>query len=295
VRTLDLLAARLVAAQPPEDGLRESPEAMLGLLKKNKYPLLTLDPHPAWAWFSGTEAFAMEKRAHEALLSYQEADYFQVQEELARRGISPVLIKAGPGFPYTSDNLDVLVRPEEEEEARLVLTRLGYVELKMVEEPQKFLFARVREGKITSKFHLHTRVGWGVGFMDEEVFWRRVRPHDRFIVPSPEDIVLITLAHSFYENKRITLADLMKVRRAALAGLDFDYMDRVARLKGWGEGLYFCLLLCAHLRVGRPDLPVIVSHRCRPRIAAASMSSAAPGGVLRAPWFQPCPDALLKV
>ena len=111
--TLSLLAARLATGQPPVNGLREPPEALLGLLKQNKYPLLHLAPHPAWSWFSGTEGFETERKAQEAMLSSQEADYFQVQAELAREGISPVLIKAGPGFPYTSDNLDVLVRPEE--------------------------------------------------------------------------------------------------------------------------------------------------------------------------------------
>jgi len=250
VRTLDLLAARLVAGQPPVDGLREPPEALLGLLKQNKYPLLTLAPHPAWSWFYEAEGFETERKAQEALLSSQEADYFQVQEEMAREGICPILIKAGPGFPYTSDNLDVLVRPEEEEKARLVLTRLGYIELKMVEEPQKFLFARVREGKIASKFHLHTQVGWMVGFMDEAALWQRARLHGSIRVPSPEDIVLITVAHSFYENKRFTLADLMKMRRSAQGGLDFYYMERVARSRGWAEGLYFCLLIWAHLEEG---------------------------------------------
>ncbi|HLE02799.1 MAG TPA: nucleotidyltransferase family protein, partial [Dehalococcoidia bacterium] len=256
--TLSLLAARLATGQPPVNGLREPPEALLGLLKQNKYPLLHLAPHPAWSWFSGTEGFETERKAQEAMLSSQEADYFQVQAELAREGISPVLIKAGPGFPYTSDNLDVLVRPEEEEKARLVLTKLGYIELKMVEEPQKFLFARVRGGKIDSKFHLHTRVGWGVGFMDEAALWQRVRLHGSILVPSPEDIVLITLAHSFYENKKLTLADLMKVRRSAQGELDFDYMDRVAHSRGWGEGLHFCLLIWAHLEeglLGQTSLP----------------------------------------
>ena len=258
MNTLALLAARLVTDQPPVDGLREPPEAMLGLLRQNKYPLLGLMPHPAWDWFYGTEDFKRENDAHEAILSSLEADYSEVQAELGREGITPVLIKAWPGFPYTSDNLDVLVRPDEEGKARLVLTRLGYIELKIAEEPQKFLFARVREGRIVSKFHLHTRIGWGVGFMDEGAFWERVRPYGGTLVPSPEDIVLITLSHSFYENKRFTLADLMKLRFCAQGGLDFDYMERVARSRGWGEGLYFCLLLWAHLEErlwGHTSLP----------------------------------------
>ncbi|MBU2009445.1 MAG: nucleotidyltransferase family protein [Chloroflexi bacterium] len=256
--TLSLLAARLVTDQPPVDGLREPPEALLELLKENRYPLLGLMPHPAWNWFYRTENFKRENDAHEALLSSLESDYSGVQASLVNEGISPVLIKAAPAFPYTSDNLDVLVRPEQEAKARLVLTRLGYIELKIAEEPQKFLFARVREGRITSKLHLHTRIGWGVGFMDEGALWQRVRPYGATMVPAPEDIVLITVAHSFYENKRFTLTDLMKLRCCAQGGLDFDYMERVARSRGWGEGLYFCLLLWAHLEErlwGHASLP----------------------------------------
>ena len=73
MNTLALLAARLVTDQPPVDGLREPPEALLELLKENKYPLLGLMPHPAWNWFYGTESFKRENDAHEALLSSHES------------------------------------------------------------------------------------------------------------------------------------------------------------------------------------------------------------------------------
>ena len=273
MNTLALLAARLAAGQPPLDGLREPPEALLELFKENKYPLLALVPDHAWSWFYGTEGFRRENDAHEAVLSSLEADYSAVQAELGREGITPVLIKAGPGFPYTSDNLDVLVKPQQEDRTRLVLKKLGYIELKVVEEPQKFLFARIKEGKVVSKFHLHTRIGWGVGFMDEGAFWPRVRPYGGTLVPSPEDIVLITLAHSFYENKRFTLADLMKMRRSAQGGLDFDYMERVARSRGWAEGLYFCLLIWAHLEEhlwGRTSIPRSSREGWEPRLSQLS-------------------------
>jgi len=274
VNTLSLLAARLAAGQPPVDGLREPPEAMLGLFKENKYPLLGLMPHPAWAWFYETEDFKRENDAHEAILSSLETDYSEVQAELGREGITPVLIKAWPGFPYTNDNLDVLVRPEQEGRARLVFKKLGYFELKIVEEPQKFLFARIREGKVTSKFHLHTRIGWGVGFMDEGAFWERARPYGGTLVPSPEDIVLITLAHSFYENKKFTLADLMKLRCSAQGGLDFNYIEGVARGRGWGEGLYFCLLLWARLEErlwGQTSLPKTSMEDWESRLSQLSL------------------------
>jgi hypothetical protein len=65
------------------------------------------------------------------------------------------------------------VPPAQGEAARDTLRELGYVELRHIEEPQKYLFRRFRAGQSVSAIHVHEQVGWLVGFMDEGALWAR--------------------------------------------------------------------------------------------------------------------------
>jgi dTMP kinase len=145
----------------------------------------------------------------------------------------------------------VLVRPAQGRLAREVLRTLGYVEIRNVEEPGKFLFRRFHDGRCVSAIHVHEWVAWFVGFMDEAALWARMRPaaDDPLVnLPSPEDAILINLAHACYENKVLRLNDVLRVRHAlrSTGGKpDWAYMERVAASRGWLDGLCFMLLVFA--------------------------------------------------
>lgn len=104
------------------------------------------------------------------------AEYREVKDALDSEGIAGAMIKSvglAPSFPYRSDNLDVLYRPENVERIRAILCNLGYFELKNVEEPHKYLFRKFHAGRSVSAIHLHAHVGWMVSFLDEEALWQR--------------------------------------------------------------------------------------------------------------------------
>jgi hypothetical protein len=59
-------------------------------------------------------------------------------------------------------------------------------------------------------------------------------------VPSPEDCILITAAHLFFEDHEIKLADLLKINsRIRDFGIDWDYVFEHARRLNWNDA--FCL------------------------------------------------------
>jgi len=256
--------------------------AVLGILTRNKVPLAglaydsALDTCPLLTQPTFQEVAAKEEATWSAL----RAEYALVHKEFLNKGIQSVLIKSvglAPSFPYTSDNLDVLVRPEHIGLARGVLNDLGYVELRNIEEPQKFLFRKFRGGESVSAIHLHGLVGWGVPFMDEEALWARCRvsvDDPLVLVPSPEDGFLITIAHAFYENKSFKLLDLARIRHCLRQGeLDFAYMERVARRRGWADGLALSLLLCARLEewlYGESLIPHRIRERAETVVAASA-------------------------
>jgi thymidylate kinase len=226
---------------------------LLTFWKSNKYPLLALNDDGLHDYLDLPE-FDVAREKEAAVFRSLRAEYVLVRDHWAQAGIDCMLIKSGglvPSLPYLSDNLDVLVQEGDEERARRILLELGYIELKNIEEPQKFLFRKFIGDRSVSAIHLHTRVGWLVGFMDEKALWDRSHvssDDEAVIIPSPEDTILITLAHSFYENKKFRLSDIDRVRKCwSRGGIDWDYMEGVAGQRGWLDGLHFCLLTMAHL------------------------------------------------
>ena len=279
-----IMAARLAdpeARKQLDFGQSTDWSAVLAILTSNKVPLVSLghDTVLAGCPLLDQPAFQQAATREEATWHAVRAEYALVREGFLSQGIRNVLFKSvglAPSFPYTSDNLDVLVRPEHVEPARGVLNDLGYVELRNIEEPQKFLFRKFRGGESVSAIHLHGLVGWGVPFVDEEALWAccRVSPDDPLVlVPSPQDALLITIAHAFYENKSSKLLDLARIRFCLQQGeLDFAYMERVAGERGWADGLAFCLLLCARLEEWLYDqslVPQSVRERAETAVASS--------------------------
>ena len=234
---------------------RLSAEEAVDWFRRNKVPLVgiagALPPR-----LTEDGAFQAALAMQQESFAEQRAEYARVQEAWRAAGIQSLMIKSAgnyPSFPYNSDNLDLLVRPEHGQAARDVLRRLGYVELRNIEEPWKYLFRRFVGGRCVSAIHVHEQVAWEVVFIDHDGLWRRMRPaaDDPLVnVPSPEDAILINLAHACYENKRLFFNDVLRVRHAleSLHGaVDWAAMERTAAARGWLDGLAFMVLLYAHL------------------------------------------------
>jgi thymidylate kinase len=271
ITNLTASGARIAVGLPYLNSEAADFAALLGFYEKNKFPLVAFEPgHNGHDFFESAEFLAA--REHQAkTLSSLRGEYILVRNRWLEEGIPCITIKSGepfPAFPYTSDNLDILIHEENEATARAILEQLGYVELKNLEEPKKFLFRKFRGGELALDIHLHTRVGWGVCFMDGNLLWKGARvssDDEAVIIPSAEDTILITLAHGFYENKKLRLADLIKVHICFQAAVDWQYMKSIARQTAWLDGLCFCIALCAHLEkviLEKASIPRQVLQEC---------------------------------
>jgi len=249
---------------------------LVATLRANKFPLLACREAlpPALAATEGWQRALVED---EESFRRQRDEYLRVREAWARAGISCLAFKSAgtfPSFPYTGDNLDLLVPREACPRARAVLEEMGYVWLRNIDEPRKFLFRRFRGGRSVLAMHVHAWVGWDVEFMDDTI-WQRARaaPDDAALtVPGPEDCILVNVAHALYENKRFTLYDLHKVTAHwADPGLDWDYVEGLARRRGWHDGLLLGLLACAlmeRLLLGASTAPPARTRRWREGLRA---------------------------
>lgn len=238
---------------PPHAWGETAVERLVARLRRNKMPLLALkDAARDHRLLANSVTWRNALAEDAASLAEQRSEFVRVRRAWNDAGIPSVLFKSGglaPSFPYTSDNVDVLVPRSRTTEARRLLLAMGYVWLRNIDEEQKWLFRLFKEGRSVSAIHVHGWVGWDVEF-HERAIWDGIRqsPDDReVIVPSREDALLINAAHALYENKEIRLYDLEKIRAQWSEDFDWAYAENIARRRGWLDGLLFALLTCQKL------------------------------------------------
>lgn len=172
-------------------------------------------------------------------------EFKRIEDRFRGGNIDFILIKSDGSFPHESDNLDMLIMPEKLAEVVRLLKKEGYQEVVQVREPHKFLF---RKTENSLALHVHTRVEWeGTQFVDSRYLWSNCRISDgsnRFLVPSPEDCVLITIAHFFFENHEIKLDDLGKIDSCIRnSSIDWDVIFVHVRDKYWYDAFHLAMLL----------------------------------------------------
>ncbi len=213
-------------------------------LKVNKIPMLALSADRC------REA-SLSRYRDEAppLLEHQRGEFHACRRALEAHGIRIAYTKSVGPLPYESDNMDILVRPEQIEEAIQVLGQeLGYVKLEHYREDYKIMMKRFEGDRLQNWMHYHEEVSWGVEhFLDRNSMWERCRlspDEPDVLILSREDAFLTVTAHAVFENDRIKLGDLWKVRHLLGEGdLDWDYCRGIARSLGWEIGYDLILFL----------------------------------------------------
>ena len=211
-------------------------------------------------------------------MTRQQNAFSEIAAAWRTAGIPALFVKAlgpTPIFPYISSNLDIAVPQAQQNAARKIVRDLGYVELRHIEEPNKFLLRRFHLGASAFDIHIHGRFEWTTEFLDTPEVWRQSRfapDCDLAAVPAPEDGVLIALAHAIYENKALKLIELGKLIYAARRlEVDWERVIDGARRKGWLPGLWFALALCGRWETklyGTTSLPESVRVRTETGMAS---------------------------
>lgn len=281
-------------------GVPAEPETVLQRLRRNGFPLLTLVENgvrcAAEADLLGSEPFRFALQQDRDKMRRQQAAFAEIVAAWRGGGIPALFVKAMgplPSFPYVSNNLDVLVPHARQNEARQVVRDLGYVELRHIEEPNKFLFRRFHAGEgnpaaAAFDLHIHGRLEWHTEFVDSAGAFQRAafaKDCDLALVPAPEDGLLIALAHAAYENKAYKLIELAKfVYAARVLRVDWERVADGAARRGWLKGLWTILVslsLWEQQLYGISSLPAPVleqAQRVMPRRLQDAVSQRFAGG-----------------
>ncbi len=207
--------------------------------------------------------FSGEVRKHRDKYDQWKKAFGSVRDLFVFNGVNYVFIKSPSLLPYTSGNLDVMVREQDFANASRLLEQGGFIELKNIREPHKYLYKQFECGKEITAIHLHSRVFWGATFIDPDSPWSRVNgrsPFDDVVLSlSPEDCMLTTFAHSFYENSAIRLLDLCIVKHLVdNEKIDWPYLSSTARAAHWEDGFHLSVLAYGRLHhtiFGSPLFP----------------------------------------
>jgi len=233
----------------PRTQMQGNAAAITEILSLNSVPLAYLHGRTdsSLAPLFESAEFSRALLGHRHKYSQWKEAFTAVRDLFLSDRVEYVFIKSPSLFPYTSGNLDVMVRERDFARAGQLLERAGFVELKNIREPHKYLYKRLHCGKEVIAIHLHSRIFWGATFVDPDTPWsrgNRLKPFDDVVVPlSPEDCLLTTFAHSFYENSAIRLLDLCIVKHLVDGRkVEWSYLQSTARAARWEEGLHLSVL-----------------------------------------------------
>ena len=264
LRTAGRLGMLLVSGQCSADGCKweGNPEAITDILSLNAIPLAYMrgKANSALSSLSESPQFVSEVGKHQEKYDRWKEAFKPVKDTFLANGIQYVFIKSPSLLPYTSGNLDVMVKEKDFTKAGNLLERIGFVELKNIREPHKYLYKRFDGGKEIVAVHLHSRVFWGATFIDPDSVWTGVDkvPFDDIVfVLRPEDCMLTTFAHSFYENSAIRLLDLCIVKHLVGSGrIDWQYLRGTAEAFNWEDGFHLSVLAYSRLCQDLFDTPL---------------------------------------
>jgi hypothetical protein len=181
----------------------------------------------------------------------------------ASAGLPLLAIKSFLPFPYVDSNLDLVTsEPDRLPDYLAILHELGYWRyrnLADLREPMKQTYAAPSVGL---KLHLHTAVSWnGVVYLPLAQVWARRRSWASVggpvWIPAAEDELLIMAAHALFENKLVSLHELLYWYHLVITDLDWDYVVATARQCGWERGLTYFMAIMTQL-ADLLDIPVAI-------------------------------------
>ncbi|MBD3379383.1 MAG: hypothetical protein GF408_02860 [Candidatus Omnitrophica bacterium] len=182
----------------------------------------------------------------------------EVSGSFRARGLRFFPMKSFRSYDYADDDLDIVaVDRRRKREYAEALKEAGFEEIwnaSYRREPLKRFFVKASPGKEDNypRIHMHFAVSWnGIEFLDAEKVWKRLVPvglkGKEVYLPSPEDELLITAAHSMFENSYITGGELLQMNSvfSGNSALDTDHMAGSAETYNWRRGLRVFLELSA--------------------------------------------------
>ena len=188
----------------------------------------------------------------------------------------PILtIKSFLPFPFADSNVDVVtLLPNRAQSYVDLLQKRGFehwFNLADWREPRKKMYGRP-DWKTTDEpfptVHLHRAISWnGVDYLDLTAVAKRQQTRQignlPIPIPAPEDELLIMAAHAFFENKFITLHELIYLEKLIQNVADWNIIFATANQYNWRSALTLFLSIAVAL-AKEVGLSIEIPHSLSP-------------------------------
>lgn len=181
-------------------------------------------------------------------------------KQLQKLNVEFVVLKGFKHFKYVDSNLDVLLPKKKDVQTVLAYARNNNYKITSIYREPKKIMCKPPGGGL--KIHIHKEVSWnGHIFLDKHAVFERRKRFRNIPVASPEDDVLINIAHLFFENYEMTLCDYLHLEQALTKQLDMRYIQKIASEHAWSAVLEKVLKDMTKLKSSRspPTFPYTYS------------------------------------
>ena len=245
------LAAFLIApdaAQAPGPEEMPDPDSFLELVELHKLPIEeilavnNLGGHEVVKSECVQHALRADAERHREHLER----FVAFRERLDAENIPHVLVKGVQGFPYRSENVDLMIPAESFGRADEILADMRYVYNRFRPDNLKRLHVLTAGSRWVITMHLHTAVGWYSLFVEPEmIFSSAVDGNEGGIrLPRREIAMAINGVHALYEDAIVRLIELYKIRHLVRSGpIDWDWLWKFAIHRGFESGLSLMFLI----------------------------------------------------
>lgn len=225
-------------------------EKVLKFFKKNKISLKSISEESSNN-IPLIKSTMFQKYLSNELIQYNNwrDEFLYIKSEWDKENIKYIFHKSSGEFPYLSDNLDVLVKQEDFLKAGQILLKLGYTNLRNIQEEHKEFYRKFDGERAVCPIHLHSRVCWNVPYEDNIHLWKNYRYSETdniVFYPSNDDCILINLAHCFLEDHQIKIYDLLIIKKC-LVNNNWEYIYETADKLHWRDSLHTSILILNEL------------------------------------------------
>ncbi|WP_309493591.1 nucleotidyltransferase family protein [Candidatus Hecatella orcuttiae] len=202
-----------------------------------------------------TELIRAEIRLGEKNIAKAKVTVEFLRSSFAAEGIDFLLIKTFKGLPYSTFDIDILLREATFGEAMRNMENKGALKtdgrflnilLKL-----RLAFPGYRPKNLLD-IDMYKGLLWWLPVLDEEFMWKRPRLIEFHgidcLIPSREADLLSILASSFFTDRKINLLDFIYINSLLKNGVDFGILREETEKYGWNKEFFLVMSLLREIK-----------------------------------------------
>jgi hypothetical protein len=165
-------------------------------------------------------------------------------ETLNKNDLDYVVIQTIKPFYYINHDINILVKITDWQKTINIFKKEKNYKVKYYSTCSKKIFIKHRN--FSPNIHLYSSLEWhGIEYLDSEPIFKNREKIDfnktKIYIPSKNDELLITCAHSFFENQNLKISDLIEIYFCVKNNLNLNYILGESKKYSWHPVLIYLI------------------------------------------------------